>query len=148
MEQVTVTGGEGFVDMNTGKQPDLPAALRIALATGQLRRPLADTLDALIVQLVDGDYRILGPLRLPEGQLLSPSADWPPADGARVTYYRTAIRHGHLPVAVVLADEGRELILDGHHKIAAYRAEDVAPCLIRISPGLAATGTDSDAAAC
>ncbi|MFC4083146.1 hypothetical protein [Amycolatopsis samaneae] len=138
MEQVTVSGGGGFVDVNTGKQPDLPAALRIALATGQLRRPLVDTLDALIAQLVDGDYRILGPLRLPDGRPLTASAGWPPADDARVTYYRTAIRDGHLPVAVVLADEDRELILDGHHKIAAYRAEDVAPCLIRISPGTAA----------
>jgi len=86
--------------------------LRIALATGQLRRPLATTLGPVLDLLVDGDYRVSGPERLPEDQLLTPTDVWPPSDEARVGYYRTAIRTGHRPVAVVLADHDRELILD------------------------------------
>jgi hypothetical protein len=132
VEQVTISGGTGFLDVNKHARAELPQALRIALATGQLRRPLATTLGPVFELLVDGDYRVSGPERLSDDQLLSPTDTWPPADESRVGYYRTAIRSGHRPVAVVLADDERELIIDGHHKIAAYRAEEVAPAIVRI----------------
>ncbi|MEU4249712.1 hypothetical protein AB0F15_20105 [Amycolatopsis sp. NPDC026612] len=137
MEQVTISGGTGFLDVNTRARAELPQSLRIALATGQLRRPLATTLGPVLDLLVDGDYRVSGPERLPDGQELTPSDAWPPSDEARVGYYRAAIRTGHRPVAVVLADDDRELIIDGHHKIAAYRAEEVAPAVVRITQGQA-----------
>jgi len=130
---VTISGGTGFLDVNKRARAELPQALRIALATGQLRRPLATTLGPVFELLVDGDYRVSGPERLSDDQLLSPTDTWPPSDEARVGYYRTAIRSGHRPVAVVLADGERELIIDGHHKIAAYRAEAVAPAIVRIT---------------
>jgi hypothetical protein len=132
VEQVTISGGAGFLDVNKRTRAELPPSLRIALATGQLRRPLATTLGPVLDLLVDGDYRVSGPERLPDEQLLTPTDTWPPADEARVGYYRTAIRTGHRPVAVLLAGADRELILDGHHKIAAYRAEEVAPAIVRI----------------
>ncbi|WP_410595808.1 hypothetical protein [Amycolatopsis sp. lyj-23] len=137
MEQVTISGGTGFLDVNARARAELPQSLRIALATGQLRRPLATTLGPVLDLLVDGDYRVSGPERLPSGQELTPTDAWPPSDEARVGYYRTAIRSGHRPVAVLLADGERELIIDGHHKIAAYRAEEVAPAVVRISQGQA-----------
>ena len=130
---MTISGGTGFLDVNKRARAELPQALRIALATGQLRRPLATTLGPVFELLVDGDYRVSGPERLSDDQLLSPTDTWPPSDEARVGYYRTAIRSGHRPVAVVLADGERELIIDGHHKIAAYRAEAVAPAIVRIT---------------
>ncbi|MEQ0559229.1 hypothetical protein ABJI51_09125 [Amycolatopsis sp. NEAU-NG30] len=133
MEQVTISGGTGFLDVNTRVRAELPQSLRIALATGQLRRPLATTLGPVLDLLVDGDYRVSGPERPAEERELTPTDTWPPSDEARVGYYRTAIRTGHRPVAVVLADGDRELILDGHHKIAAYRAEAVAPAIVRIA---------------
>jgi hypothetical protein len=133
VEQVTISGGTGFLDVNRPERAELPQALRIALATGQLRRPLATTLGPVLDLLVDGDYRVTGPERLPADQVLTPTDGWPPADESRVGYYRTAIRTGHRPVAVVLADGERELILDGHHKIAAYRQEEIAPAIVRIT---------------
>ena len=137
MEQVTISGGTGFLDVNTRTRAELPQSLRIALATGQLRRPLAATLGPVLDLLVDGSYHVSGPERVPEERSLIPTDTWPPADDARVGYYRTAIRSGHRPVAVVLADGDRELIIDGHHKIAAYRAESVAPAVVRIAQAVA-----------
>jgi hypothetical protein len=137
VEQVTISGGTGFLDVNARARAELPQSLRIALATGQLRRPLATTLGPVLDLLVDGDYRVSGPERVPAGQELTPTDAWPPSDEARVGYYRTAIRTGHRPVAVVLAGGERELIIDGHHKIAAYRAEEVAPAVVRITRGQA-----------
>jgi hypothetical protein len=137
VEQVTISGGTGFLDVNTPARAELPQSLRIALATGQLRRPLATTLGPVLDLLVDGDYRVSGPERLPENRQLTPTDTWPPSDESRVGYYRTAIRTGHRPVAVVLAGAESELIIDGHHKIAAYRAEEVAPAVVRITQGQA-----------
>ena len=171
MEQVTVTGGKGFLAPDAGvvagsaeaasgevrqglltrvgrgegglegprpggrtperPVPELSQSLRIALATGQLRRPLAETLRELLDLLVDGRYQVSGPERRPGDDLVA-TTGWPPADEARVAYYRTAIRSGHRPVAVVLAG-ARSLIVDGHHKIAAYRAEGVTASVVQIS---------------
>ncbi|WP_406639503.1 hypothetical protein [Amycolatopsis sp. WGS_07] len=131
MERVTITGGTGFLELNTGGRAELPQSLRIALATGQVRLPLAETLSDLLALLVDGQYRISGPQRL-ESLDLVPASPWPDDDDARVTYYRTAIRAGHRPVAVVLSGT-RAFLLDGHHKISAYRAEGVTPSVVLIS---------------
>jgi hypothetical protein len=131
VERVTITGGSGFLELNTGGRVELPPSLRIALATGQVRRPLAETLRELLALLVDGHYRVRGPERLENVDLI-PAEAWPSDDDARVTYYRTAIRSGHRPVAVVLAGE-RPLLLDGHHKISAYRAEGITPSAVLIS---------------
>ncbi|WP_020664020.1 hypothetical protein [Amycolatopsis benzoatilytica] len=133
MERVTITGGAGFLELNTGGRVVLPQSLRIALATGQVRRPLAETLRELLALLVDGQYRLSGPERL-EPDSLIPFRAWPGDDDARVAYYRTAIRSGHRPVAVVLSG-ARPLLLDGHHKISAYRAEGVAPSAVVIRAG-------------
>ncbi|MGY6657449.1 hypothetical protein NQK81_23845 [Amycolatopsis roodepoortensis] len=135
MEQVKVDGGTGVIDTNSvPTQPELPQSLRIALATGQMRRPLGDTLRPLLNLFADGEYQVAGPERLAEDRYLTPSADWPPADVSRVGYYRTAIKSGHRPVAVVLETTDAAVILDGHHKIAAYREEAILPHLLIISP--------------
>ncbi len=134
MEQVTIDGGSGVIDTNSvPTQPELPQALRIALATGQLRRPLGDTLRPLLDLFEDGKYQLTGPERLEEDRYLTPSSGWPPTDVSRVGYYRTAIQSGHRPVAVVLETGGATVILDGHHKIAAYREEEILPHLLIIS---------------
>lgn len=140
-------------------RPDLVASLRIALATGQLRRPLSTTLAPLLGLLANGGYELTGPEKLagtdhwyvvaPEpdepqwlyeehdDQYLVPTESWPPADTERVAYYRAAIRTGHRPVAVLLHIAGERrysgYLLDGHHKIAAYEAEDVLPSVVRIA---------------
>ncbi|PKV93330.1 hypothetical protein ATK30_4173 [Amycolatopsis echigonensis] len=131
MERVTITGGAGFLELNTGGRAELPQSLRIALATGQVRLPLAETLRDLLALLVDGHYRVSGPERF-EGPDLVPASAWPDDDDGRVAYYRAAIRSGHRPVAVVLSGT-RPLLLDGHHKISAYRAEGVTPSVVLIS---------------
>lgn len=130
MEELTVTGGTGVIDLReTVNRPELAPALRIALATGQLRRPLRESLRQLIDLLADGDYEVAGPQRLPEDVDVRPLDPWPPADAVRVEYYRTAIRAGHKPVAVLLDTK----VLDGHHKIAAYQAEGVTPVVVRVT---------------
>ncbi|RZQ65311.1 hypothetical protein [Amycolatopsis suaedae] len=130
MEKVTVTGGTGTLGTNPiDGRPELSQGLRIALATGQLRRPLRETLRPVLDLLSDGDYTISEPQRLAEFLDLVPTEPWPPADEARVAYYRAAIRTGHKPVAVIL----ETTIVDGHHKIAAYRAENTEPWVVRIS---------------
>ena len=130
MEELTVAGGTGVIDpRDPVDRPELAPALRIALATGQVRRPLRESLRALLDLLVDGDYEVAGPQRLPDDVELRPLDPWPPADAIRVEYYRSAIRTGHKPVAVLLDAH----ILDGHHKIAAYQAEDVTPVVVRVT---------------
>jgi hypothetical protein len=134
VEQVTVSGGNGVIETNSAvSQPELPQSLSIALATGQLRRPLAETLRPVLDLLADGAYRIDGPERLDDERVLTPTGGWPPPDITRVDYYRTAIASGHRPVAVLLETGETGLILDGHHKIAAYRAEKVLPSVVRIA---------------
>jgi hypothetical protein len=132
VEELTVIGGTGVIDLRGKPQrPELAPALRIALATGQLRRPLRESLRTLIALLADGRYELTGPHTLRDDVELTPLAPWPPAGASRVEYYRTAIRDRHKPVAVLLGAH----ILDGHHKIAAYRAEGVAPVVVHITLG-------------
>jgi len=131
VEELTVAGGTGVIDLREPvDRPELAPALRIALATGQLRRPLRESLRQLLDLLVDGDYEVAGPQRLPEDVDVRPLDPWPPADAVRVEYYRTAIRAGHKPVAVLLDTQ----VLDGHHKLAAYQAEGVTPVVVQVKP--------------
>nr|WP_116046303.1 hypothetical protein [Amycolatopsis palatopharyngis] len=130
MEEVTVSGGTGVLDVVDGlppaQRPQLAAKLRIALATGQIRKPLSDTLRPLLDLLTDGQYELSDDTFLPHG-------DWPRAEHARVEYYRSAIRAGHRPAAVLVDRAGQPgYVLDGLHKVTAYLAEDVTPRVIRI----------------
>jgi hypothetical protein len=130
VEELIVAGGTGIIDLRGElERPELAPALRIALATGQLRRPLRESLRQLLDLLVDGRYEVAGPQLLRDDAELTPLGPWPPADASRVEYYRTAIRTGHKPVAVLLDAH----ILDGHHKIAAYRAEGIPPVVVRVT---------------
>lgn len=68
---------------------------------------------------------------------LVPTEEWPPADTARVDHYRDTIRIGLRP-AVIALRAGRNnrysgFVLDGHHKLAAYQAEGIAPTAVRIA---------------
>lgn len=134
VERVSVSGGSGTINVG-GKivRPELQQSLRIALATGQLRLPLSATLRPLLDLLADGDYELHGPEPLADGVELVPTGDWPPSDEARVTYYRTAIRTHHKPAAVLLHAGEQVFIVDGHHKIAAYRAEGAQPTTVRLA---------------
>jgi hypothetical protein len=131
VEQVTVSNGAGIIDVGNhhGKLPPLTESLRIALATGQVRRPLGTTLRPLLTLLTDGRYELTGPEPLFDDRRLVPAGGWPAEDTGRVEYYRRAVRAGLRPVAVLMHD----VILDGRHKIVAYQAERLAPTVIRIA---------------
>lgn len=78
----------------------------------------------------------------PEGPFLVPTQRWPPPADRTVSHYKTMIRTGQRPLAVLLAppDSGRGLgfdiayVLDGHHKLAAYADQGVAPHCLVIKP--------------
>ncbi|KAA9165874.1 hypothetical protein FPZ12_004540 [Amycolatopsis acidicola] len=120
--------GEG----RPGEPAELTEGLRIALATGQIRFPLRETLRPLLASLVRGGYELNGPAPLYDESRLVATRSWPAADDGRVAYYRRAVRSGLRPVAVVLCGPAGERVLDGHHKIVAYQAERLAPMVIRI----------------
>ena len=82
-----------------------------------------------------GTSRRTAPLPPSEG-LVTGAVQVPP-DGRPVVFLADHPTTGGYPVAVLLSDGDRELIVDGHHKIAAYRAEEVAPAVVRISLGQA-----------
>ncbi|HVV12851.1 hypothetical protein [Amycolatopsis sp.] len=109
-------------------------SLRIALATGQIRRPLHETLRPMLAALAEGGYELSGPAPLYDDRQLVASRDWPDAEAGRVAYYRRGVRSGLRPVAVLLCGPDGDLVLDGHHKIVAYQAERLAPAVIRIVP--------------
>ncbi|GAB2662944.1 hypothetical protein [Nocardia goodfellowii] len=73
----------------------------------------------------------------PEEEWLTPTEAWPPADTATVDRYREVIRQGERPVVITLRAGAENywsgFVLDGHHKLAAYRAEEVAPVVLRIA---------------
>jgi hypothetical protein len=130
MEEVTISGGTGVLDpagtLPPAKRPQLAGKLRIALATGQIRKPLRDSLRSLLDLLADGDYELSDDTFLPPG-------DWPRSGHARVEYYRSAIRAGHRPAAVLVDRVGHPgYVLDGLHKVTAYVAENVTPRVIRV----------------
>jgi uncharacterized protein (TIGR02996 family) len=55
-------------------------------------------------------------------------------DEGRVVYYRERVRAGRRPVVVTASAEGAwcEFVIDGHHKLAAYRLEGVRPSILCI----------------
>lgn len=74
---------------------------------------------------------------------LVPTDSWPPPDSAQVWHYRARIggrcrgRRRHRPAVVALGPtRGSQVwyLLDGHHKLAAYLAEGVAPLVIQLAP--------------
>jgi hypothetical protein len=75
VEQVTVSNGAGIIDAGKhhGKLPPLTESLRIALATGQVRRPLGTTLRPLLTLLTNGRYELTGPEPLFDDRRLVPS---------------------------------------------------------------------------
>ncbi|MFI9407892.1 hypothetical protein [Nocardia sp. NPDC052316] len=68
---------------------------------------------------------------------LTPTEQWPPTGTGTVERYRTAIRQGARPVVITLRAGAENLwsgfVLDGHHKLAAYHAEGLAPTVLRIA---------------
>ncbi|WP_280433236.1 hypothetical protein [Nocardia brasiliensis] len=68
---------------------------------------------------------------------LTPTEAWPPTDTGTVERYRAAIRQGARPVIIALRAGAENVwsgfVLDGHHKLAAYHAEELAPTVLRIA---------------
>ncbi|THV40930.1 hypothetical protein [Glycomyces buryatensis] len=75
------------------------------------------------------------------GTALIPTDQWPPANGETVSEYRRMIRDGARPLVLTLRASPPEaeneleedcvaFVIDGHHKLAAYREAGIAPhCL-------------------
>lgn len=75
-----------------------------------------------------------------EGTAVIPTDSWPPRDEATLTGYVDAIEDGDRPLAVILRSEppGDEqdcaaFLIDGHHKLAAYRRTGIAPHFLDIA---------------
>ncbi|THV30137.1 hypothetical protein [Glycomyces paridis] len=75
-----------------------------------------------------------------EGTAVIPTDQWPPPDEEALAGYAAAIERGERPLAVLLRSEppGDEqdcaaFLLDGHHKLAAYRRAQVAPHFLDIA---------------
>ncbi|GIJ67835.1 hypothetical protein Voc01_027520 [Virgisporangium ochraceum] len=71
-----------------------------------------------------------------QGDALVVTDHWPPRDQATVESYRARISGGARPAAVVVRAPGGgpRYLVDGHHKLAAYRRTHVRPLLIEIAP--------------
>ncbi|MFF3213082.1 hypothetical protein ACFYYB_20710 [Streptomyces sp. NPDC002886] len=62
---------------------------------------------------------------------------WPPPDRGAVRTYAGRIRAGDRPALVALspaADSIAAYLLDGHHKLEAYRQAGIQPVIIRLTP--------------
>jgi hypothetical protein len=75
-----------------------------------------------------------------EGTAIIPTDLWPPHDQDTLEMYVEAIEHGERPLAVILRSEppGDEedcaaFLLDGHHKLSAYRRTGVQPHFLDIA---------------
>ncbi|SDL31555.1 hypothetical protein SAMN05216298_3372 [Glycomyces sambucus] len=75
-----------------------------------------------------------------EGTAVIPTDNWPPPNVAMVDLYADAIRRGERPLAVLLRSEppGDEqdcaaFLIDGHHKLAAYRRTGTDPHFLDIA---------------
>ncbi|MGE7386967.1 hypothetical protein ACQKM2_15955 [Streptomyces sp. NPDC004126] len=124
--------------------------------TGRVEPPDPECLRPLLTLLAPGRYvmraevaphhlRVVHPRALkvqhwyPDEDLALVTTDtWPPRDHRAVRGYRDRIRAGgDLPALVALfptADSWVGYLLDGHHKLAAYRQAGVAPLVIRLTP--------------
>lgn len=75
-----------------------------------------------------------------EGTAIIPTDAWPPEDSETLAAYSESIEDGERPLAVTLRSEppGDEedcaaFLLDGHHKLAAYRRTGVRPHFLDIA---------------
>lgn len=70
-----------------------------------------------------------------QGQALVVTDRWPPHDRATVDAYASRISGGARPAAVTVRPPGGgpRYLIDGHHKLAAYRRTGVAPLLVEIT---------------
>ncbi|HEX2145738.1 MAG TPA: hypothetical protein VHG10_14655 [Glycomyces sp.] len=75
-----------------------------------------------------------------EGTAVIPTDAWPPQGDETLESYVESIEHGERPLAVILRSEppGDEqdcaaFLIDGHHKLAAYRRTGIAPHFLDIA---------------
>jgi hypothetical protein len=75
-----------------------------------------------------------------EGTAVIPTDAWPPRDDDTIAEYAEAIERGERPLAVIVRAEppGDEqdcaaFLIDGHHKLAAYRRTGIAPSFLDIA---------------
>ncbi|WP_205325980.1 hypothetical protein [Glycomyces sp. YM15] len=75
-----------------------------------------------------------------EGTAVIPTDAWPPRDEETIAGYVDAIEDGDRPLAVIIRSEppGDEqdcasFLIDGHHKLAAYRRTGIAPHFLDIA---------------
>jgi len=75
-----------------------------------------------------------------EGTAVIPTDAWPPRDESVLDAYSAAIERGERPLAVILRSEppGDEqdcaaFLIDGHHKLAAYRRTGIRPHFLDIA---------------
>jgi hypothetical protein len=80
--------------------------------------------------------QIRGWYRPTQGDALVVTDRWPPRDQAAVTDYLARITGGARPAAVAVRAPGGgpRYLVDGHHKLAAYRRAEKRPLLIEITP--------------
>lgn len=71
-----------------------------------------------------------------QGDALIVTAPWPPRDTGTVDRYLARIAAGDRPAAVTVRSPGGgpRYLLDGHHKLAAYRRAGMRPLLLEITP--------------
>jgi hypothetical protein len=130
--------------------------LRVDRRTREVSGPLLPGLQPFLRLLCRGRYRVSAyavpwrelrvaglagrdvfPWYFPlDGDPLVATGGWPPPDGETVRAYRHRIAKGGRPAAVVVSPPGGSVryLLDGHHKLAAYRAERVPAVLVEITP--------------
>jgi hypothetical protein len=128
--------------------PDLSVGVR----NGRVRPPDPDRLRPLLRLLRPGRYVMSAdvPRRPPvvvertthwhedRQDTLIPTDAWPPRNSATVRSHRRRIEDdGHRPAVVALfpvPDGDIGYVLDGHHKLAAYRQAGLSPLLLRLAP--------------
>jgi hypothetical protein len=71
-----------------------------------------------------------------QGDALIVTDRWPPRDPAAVDGYLARISRGERPAAVTVRAHGGgpRYLIDGHHKLAAYRRAGTRPLLVEITP--------------
>jgi hypothetical protein len=71
----------------------------------------------------------------PYGRNLAATQPADTLNRTRIDYYKDQIRSGVCPVAVsITVEDGLvDYIIDGHHKLAAYKALDIPPTFLRIA---------------
>lgn len=70
----------------------------------------------------------------PSGQVLVFTQASDTLNPDRVAHYRASIRGGHRPIALTATVEGGwcDFVIDGHHKLLAYKCEGVRPTFVSV----------------